>query len=102
MDKIVSTYTFFMLWDGFDKAFFLFWKQISDLKRRSIARNITVNKTIFPFLGTRIWVPIPLYKYENLSLEKWLDKKVVVNFEIYDIAWTTNNYNTHITQYLKN
>ena len=29
-----------------------------------------------------------------------LDKKV--NFKIYDITdWTKNNYNTHITQYLK-
>ena len=28
-------------------------------------------------------------------------KKVMVNFKIYDITdWTTNNYNTHIVQYL--
>ena len=29
-------------------------------------------------------------------------RKAVVNFKIYDIAdWVTNNFNTHITQYLK-
>ena len=33
---------------------------------------------------------------------KWLDKKTKVNFKIYDLpAWETNNYNTHIGQYLK-
>ena len=33
---------------------------------------------------------------------KWLDKKVTVNFKIYDVAdWTTNNYNTYFAQYLK-
>ena len=36
-------------------------------------------------------------------VEKRLDKKDKVNFEIYDVtAWLTNNYNTHIAQYLTN
>ena len=31
-----------------------------------------------------------------------LDKKAMVNFKIYYVTdWTTNNYNTHIAQYLK-
>ena len=35
-------------------------------------------------------------------IEKHLDKKSMVNFKIYDVTdWTTNNYNTHIAQYLK-
>ena len=35
-------------------------------------------------------------------VEKRLDKKVKVNFKIYDVTdWTTNNYNTYIVQYLK-
>ena len=35
-------------------------------------------------------------------LETRLDEKAMVNFKIYDMAdWTTNNYNTYITQYLK-
>ena len=35
-------------------------------------------------------------------LEKRLDKKAVISFNIYNVTdWTTNNYNTHITQYLK-
>ena len=34
-------------------------------------------------------------------VEKRLDEKAMVNFKIYDAKqWTTNNYNTHITQYL--
>ena len=33
-------------------------------------------------------------------VEKRLDK--MVNFKIYDVTdWTTNNWNTHIAQYLK-
>ena len=32
-------------------------------------------------------------------VEKQLDNKVMVNFKIYDVIdWTTNHYNTHITQ----
>ena len=35
-------------------------------------------------------------------VEKQLDKKVKVNFKIYNVTdWTANNYNTQITQYLK-
>ena len=35
-------------------------------------------------------------------VEKRFDEKAMVNFNIYDITgWTTNNYNTHITQCLK-
>ena len=35
-------------------------------------------------------------------VKKWLDNKAKVNFEIYDVAdWQTNNYTTHIAQYLK-
>ena len=34
--------------------------------------------------------------------EKRLDKEAIDNFKIYDVKeWTTNNYNTHIVQYLK-
>ena len=35
-------------------------------------------------------------------VEKWLDKKAMVNFKIYDFTdWTRNNCNTHIAQYIK-
>ena len=30
-------------------------------------QNNSVNKSIFYFLGARIWVPIPVYRYENRS-----------------------------------
>ena len=36
------------------------------------------------------------------SVEKQLNKKPKLDVKIYDVTgWTTNNYNTHITQYLK-
>ena len=36
------------------------------------------------------------------SVEEWLDKEVKVNFKICDVtAWTRNNDNKHIAQYLK-
>ena len=35
-------------------------------------------------------------------VENCLYKKAMINFKIYDITyWTTNNYCTHIVQYLK-
>ena len=41
-------------------------------------------------------------KIDDGHVEKRLDKKALINFKIYDIKdWTTINYNTHITQYLK-
>ena len=31
--------------------------------------------------------------------EKWLGKKAMINFKIYDVTdWTTYNYNTNVTQ----
>ena len=34
--------------------------------------------------------------------EKQLDKKALVSFKIYDVTdWTTNNYKTPATQYLR-
>ena len=46
---------------------------------------------VFPFLS---W----LFGY----VEKRFDKKAMVNFNIYDVTdLTSNNYNTHIAQYLK-
>ena len=34
--------------------------------------------------------------------EKQLDKNAKINFKIYDDTnWVTNNYNTHIAQYIK-
>ena len=34
-------------------------------------------------------------------MQKWLDEKDKLNFKIYDVTtWLTNNYNSHIAQYL--
>ena len=57
----------FKLWDSlkWKKPRFLTCKLYLGLKGRNIAlENIAVNKGIFPFLGARIWGPIPVYRYE--------------------------------------
>ena len=57
----------FKLWDSlkWKKPCFLTYKLYLGLKARNIAlENIAVNKGIFPFLGARIWGPIPVYRYE--------------------------------------
>ena len=37
-----------------------------------------------------------------IDVEKWLDKRAMINFKIYYVTdWTTYNYQTHTTQYLK-
>ena len=57
----------------------------------------------FHFMLQALFV-LEIFSYLSLLLgyvEKWLDRKSMVNFRIYDATdWTTNNYNTHITQYL--
>ena len=33
---------------------------------------------------------------------KWFDQKAKIKFKIHDVTgWETNNYNTHIAQYLR-
>ena len=58
----------------------------------------------FYFILKAIW----LLKYSNFypyffgHVGKCLDKKVMVNFKICDVTkWETNNYETHVAQYLK-
>ena len=35
-------------------------------------------------------------------VEKPFDNNAMINFKIYDVTdWKTNNYNTHIAQYIK-
>ena len=36
-------------------------------KQQPAIQNQVVNKGIFHFLGTRIWAPMPVYRYENPS-----------------------------------
>ena len=60
-------------------AFYFMFKALSALE-------------IFKFLSRRF-----------VYVGKRLDKKVMVNFKIYDVTdWITDNYNAHIIQYLKN
>ena len=49
----------------------------------------------------RSW-DIYIFALDFWLCKKWLDKKGMINFKIcYVTNWTTNNNNTHITQYLK-
>ena len=44
------------------------------------------------------WWDIYIFVLTFCFVEKELDKKVLVNFKIYDVTdWKTNEYNTHIT-----
>ena len=62
-------------------------------------------KNAFYFILKALFV-LKIFKFLSCvfaHVEKRLDGKDKVNFEIHDItAWSTNNYNTHIAQYLPN
>ena len=50
------------------------------------------------FCSWYIYIFVLLFGY----VEKRLEKKAIVNFKTHDVKdWTTNNYNTHIAQYLQ-
>ena len=61
-------------------------------------------ENVFYFISNALFV-IEIFKFLSglfVYVEKRLYQKHKVNFKIYDITdWTKNNYNTHITQYLK-
>ena len=54
---------------------------------------------VLKILKFELWSFLPL---DFLVIEsKRLDQKDKVNFKIFDVTtWLTNNYNTHIAQYL--
>ena len=46
--------------------------------------------------------PLKMFCLDFGHVEKGLDQKDQVNFNIYDVTtWETSNCNTHIVQYLK-
>ena len=65
---------------------------------------VKVMKNTFYFISKALFV---LKIFEFLSqhfghVAKRLDKKNKADFKFYDVtAWLTNNYNTHIAQYLE-
>ena len=62
-------------------------------------------KNAFYFILKALFV-IKIFKFLSWlfgHVEKRLDEKDKINFEIDDVtAWLANNYNTHIAQYLPN
>ena len=61
-------------------------------------------KNVFYFALKALFV-LKVFKFLSdffSHIEKLLDKKIKVNFKIYDVInWEINNWNTHIAQYLK-
>ena len=61
-------------------------------------------KNAFYFI-LKVLLVLKIFKFLSWlfgHVQKWLDQKDKVNFEIYDVAaWLTDNCNTHIAQYLK-
>ena len=61
-------------------------------------------KDVFCFMLKALFVLEILTSWFRLFgyVEKWLDKKAMDNFRIYNATdWAVSNYNTHINQYLK-
>ena len=69
-----------------------------------IESPLKMMKNAFCFMLKALFV-LDIFKFSSWFfgyLEKRLDKKAEVNFEIYDVAdWITNNYDAYIAQYLK-
>ena len=61
-------------------------------------------KNAFYFTSKALFV-LKIFRFLSSLLghvPKRLDKKDKVNFKFYDVTeWLTNNYNTHIAQYLE-
>ena len=59
----------------------------------------------FVFRGVSLkteWIPLQTQLIYDKNVEKRLEKKAYANFNLYGVtSWETNNYNVHITQYLK-
>ena len=58
---------------------------------------------LFISLKTLFALEIFIFSFSILRyIEKWLDKKAMVNFKIHGVKnWATNNYNTYTAQYIK-
>ena len=57
------------------------------------------------YLMSKVLFVLKIFKFFSClfgPVGKLVDMKAKVNFKIYDVTdWQANNYNTHITQYLK-
>ena len=61
-----------------------------------------MENTFYFTVKTRFVLKMYVFVLTFCYVEKRLDEKLKVIFKNYDIInWETNNYNTHITQYLK-
>ena len=61
-----------------------------------------MENTFYFTVKTRFVLKMYVFVLTFCYVEKRLDEKPKVIFKNYDVInWETNNYNTHITQYLK-
>ena len=78
-------------------------KSDSHLPKKIICFNDSPSKMIENAFYFILKVLFVFKIFKVLHVEKRLDKKDEVNFEIYEVtAWLRKNYNTHIAQYLTN
>ena len=76
---------------------------LSPSKKKIICFNDSPSKMIKNAFYFILKVLFVFKIFKVLHVEKRLDKKDEVNFEIYEVtAWLRKNYNTHIAQYLTN
>ena len=71
----------------------------------TIERSLKIMKNAFYFMFKALFV-LEIFTFLSslfgINIEKRLDKKAMVDYKVYDVTYrTTNNCNTHITQYLK-
>ena len=88
--SLYNRYFLFFSISRFKKSFFI---SINESPLEMMKNNFHfMLKPLFVFEIFLFW----LFGY----VEKWLDKKAMVNFKIYNFTdWTTNNCNAHIARY---
>ena len=77
---------------------------LSGLRYLSIYSPLAMIKNVFYLMFKALFV-VKVFTFLSWLfgyIGKRLDKKTMINFKIYELTdWTGNNYNTHISQYLK-
>ena len=96
LKKFLKVYIISLKWDSHlpKKNMYIYFNE----------RRLKMIKNTFYFMLKALFV-LEIFTFLSLLIgyvEKWLDRKAMVNFKSYDIAdWTTWNYNTHVVQYLQ-
>ena len=117
---IIKTFKIFVFWKMYYISLFcLSWLQVIVVSTSSpifkgsllglrqflaIENHLKMMKNTFYFMLKSLFVLEIFAFLPNLFgyVEKRLDIKAMINLKMHDVTdWTTSNYNTHITKYLK-